>query len=69
MVLHETEDTTAALSQRIAPQFNDRTLAYLVALGTIAIVAALLTRGTLGYRRAPSVLSAEAHKTDAEPNR
>ncbi len=51
MVLHEAQDTTSALSLRIAPGYLDRTLAYAVVYGAIAVVILLLSRWRLGYRR------------------
>lgn len=50
MVLHEAQDTTSSLSLRIAPAYLDRTLAYAVVYGVIALVILISTRGFLSYR-------------------
>jgi uncharacterized protein len=51
MIFHEAEDTTSALSLRIAPAYLDRTPAYLLVYGVLALVVLLLTRGSLAYKR------------------
>ena len=50
MLLHEAEDTTSAMSLRIAPQFLDRTPAYLMVYGVVALAVMIATRATLSYR-------------------
>ncbi len=61
MLFHEAEDTTSALSLRIAPAYLERTPAYLLVYATLAILILLLTRGTLLYRRS----SAEMPESEA----
>ena len=51
MVLHEAENTTSALSLHLAPEYLDRTPAYLIVFGIVAAIVVLVTRGTLAYKR------------------
>jgi membrane protease YdiL (CAAX protease family) len=60
MLMHEAEDTTSAISLRLAPQYLDRTAAYAIVFVTLALVIVILTRGTLSHEAAHGEAAQEA---------
>lgn len=60
MVLHESEDTTAGLSQKLLPGFANHSLANVVAYGVLAVLVILFTWGRLSYRPSRTTPPADA---------